>query len=100
MLGFRCAPGVVEFEAFVTVASLAVHTALGSLLLLRRLTDVTHDGDGCAGCLAVALHDALQGKVAEEHTDATLTKVNVMLAARACNRSDTRGHRSSAPPRG
>lgn len=100
MLGFRCAPGVVEFEAFVTVASLAVHAALGSLLLLRRLTDVTHDGNGCTGRLTVALHYALQSKVAKQHTDSTFTKVDIMLAAGACDRGDTWGHRSSAPARG
>lgn len=59
MLSLWRAPGVVHLEALVTVARLAVHAALGGLLLLRRLADVAHDGDGRAGRLAVALHDAL-----------------------------------------
>lgn len=100
MLSFGCAPGVVQLEALVTVASLAVHTALCSLLLLWRLTDVTHDRDGCAGSLAVALNDVLQGEVTEQHADAALTKVDVMLAARAWDGGDPRSHRTSAPSRG
>ncbi len=98
MLSFGCAPGVVQLEALIAVASLAVHTALGGLLQLRRLTDVAHDRDGGAGRLAVALDDALQCEVAEQHADAALTEVDVVLAARARDGGDPRGHRPSAPP--
>lgn len=94
------APGVVKLETLIAVAGLAVHAALGGFLLLWRLTDVAHDGDGSAGCLPVALHDALQGEVAEQHANAALAKVNVMLAARARNGGDPWGHRASAPARG
>lgn len=100
MLSFGCAPGMVQLEALVAVAGLAVHTALSSLLLLWRLTDVTHDRDGCSGRLAVALDDAFQSEVAEQHTDATLTEVYVMLAARAWDSGDPGSHRPPAPPRG
>lgn len=100
MLGFRRAPGMVHLETLVAVASLAVHAALSSFLLVWRLADVTHDGDGRAGSLAVALHDALQGEVTEEHADAALAKVDVMLAAWAWDGGDSGGHRPSAPPRG
>lgn len=100
MLSLGCAPGVVQLEALVTVARLAVHAALCGLLLLRRLTDVAHDGDGCAGGLPVALHDALQGEVTEQHADAALTEVDVVLAARAWDGGDPGSHRTSAPPRG
>lgn len=94
------APWVVQLEALVAVAGLAVHAALGGLLLLRRLADVAHDGDGGAGRLPVALHDALQGEVAEQHADAALAQVDVVLAARARDGGDPRGHRASAPARG
>lgn len=100
MLSFGCAPGVVQLEALVTVTGLAVHAALRSLLQLWRLTDVTHDRNGCAGSLAVALHDALQGEVAEQHTDAAFTEVDVMLAAWAWDGGDPGSHRPSAPPWG
>lgn len=100
MLSFGCAPGVVQLEALVAEASLAVHAALCSLLQLWRLTDVTHDGDGCAGGLAVALDDVLQGEVAEQHADAALAEVDVVLASRARDGGDPQSHRTSAPPRG
>lgn len=91
---------MVQLEALVAVASLAVHAALGGLLLLRRLTDVTHDRDGRAGGLAVALNDALQSEVTEQHADAALAKVYVVLAAWAWDGGDPGSHRPSAPPRG
>lgn len=100
MLSFGCAPGVVQLEALIAVASLAVHTALCSLLLLWRLTDVTHDCDGRTRSLAVALDDVLQGEVTKQHADAALTEVDVMLAAGAWDGGDPRSHRPSAPPRG
>lgn len=100
MLSFGSAPGVVQLEALIAVASLAVHTALCSLLLLRRLTDVTHDCDGGPGSLAVALNYALQSEVTEQHADAALAKVYVMLAAWAWDGGDPGSHRPSAPPRG
>lgn len=100
MLSFGCAPGVVQLEALVAVAGLAVHTALGGLLQLRRLTDVAHDCDGGASGLAVALDDALQGEVAEQHADATLAEVNVVMAAWAWDGGDPGSHRPSAPPWG
>ena len=100
MLSFGRAPGVVQLEAFVTVAGLAVHAALSGLLLLRRLADVTHDCDGRAGRLPVALDDALQGEVTEQHADAALAKVDVMLTAGARDGGDPGSHRASAPPRG
>lgn len=96
MLSFGRAPGVVQFEALIAVASFAVHATLGGLLL-RRLTDVAHDGDGCPGGLAIPLHNALQGEVAEEHADAALTKVDVMLAAGARDGGDPGSHGPSAP---
>lgn len=100
MLGLGRAPWVVHLEALVAVAGFAVHAALGGLLLLQRLADVAHDGDGSAGRLPVALHDALQSEVAEEHADAALAQVDVVLAARARDGGDPRGHGSSAPARG
>lgn len=92
MLSFGRAPRVVQLEALVTVASLAVHAALGRLLLLWRLADVAHDGDSGAGRLAVALNNALQGEVAEQHADATLSEVDVVLAAGARDGGDPGGH--------
>lgn len=100
MLSFGRTPRVVQLEALVTVASLAVHAALGRLLLLWRLADVAHDGDSGAGRLAVAFDDALQGEVAEQHADAALPQVNVVLAAGARDGGDPGGHRPSAPARG
>lgn len=99
MLGFGCAPGVVELEALVAVASPAVHAALGGLLLWR-LADVAHDRHGGASRLAVALHDALQGEVPKQHADAAFAEVDVVLAAGARNGGDPRGHRPPAPPWG
>lgn len=98
VLGFGCAPGVVQLETLVTVARLAVHAAL-CCLLLWRLADVAHDGDGCAGSLPVALHDALQGEVSEQHADAAFAQIYVMLAAWARDGGDPGSHRSSAPSR-
>lgn len=97
MLGFGRAPGVVQLEALVAVAGPAVHAALGGLLLLRRLADVAHDCHGGASSLPVALDDALQGEVPEEHADAALAQVDVVLAAGARNGGDPRGHRPPAP---
>lgn len=98
MLSFGCAPGVVQLEAFITVARLAVHAALGCLLLLWRLTDVAHDCDGRAGSLAVALNNAFQSEVAEQHANATLAEVNVVLAPWAWDGGDPGSHRASTPP--
>lgn len=98
VLGFGCAPGVVQLETLVTVARLAVHAAL-CCLLLWRLADVAHDGDGCAGSLPVALHDALQGEVSEQHADAAFAQIYVMLAAWARDGGDPGSHRSSTPSR-
>lgn len=92
MLSLRRAPGMVHLEALVAVARLAVHAALGGLLLLRRLADVAHDGHGRAGRLAVALHDALQGEVAKQHADAPLAEVDVVLAAGAWDGGDPWSH--------
>ena len=92
MLSFGRAPGMVQLEALITIASLAVHTALRSLLLLCRFADVAHDCHSSAGSLAVALNNALQGEVTEQHTDATLAEVNVMLAARAWDGGDPGSH--------
>lgn len=89
VLGFRCTPRVVHLEALIAVAGLAVHAALGGLLH-RWLARAAHDGDGCAGRLPVALHDALQREVAEEHADAALAQINVVLAARAREGGDAR----------
>lgn len=100
VLGFGGAPGVVQLEALVAVAGPAVHAALGGLLLLGGLADIAHDGDGGAGRLAVALHDALQGEVPKQHADAALAQVDVVLAAGAGNGGDPRGHRPPAPPWG
>lgn len=100
MLSFGCAPGVVQLEALVTIARLAVHTALCGLLQLWRLADVTHNGHSGSGRLAVSLDDVLQGEVTEQHTDAALAEVDVMLAAWACDGGDPWSHGPSAPPRG
>lgn len=97
MLSLWCAPGVVQLKALITVASLAVHTALCGFLLLWRLADVAHDCDGRAGSLAVALDDALQGEVTEQHADAALAQVDVVLAAGARDGGDPGSHRPSAP---
>lgn len=99
VLGFGCAPGVVQLEALVAVARPAVHAALRGLLL-GGLADVAHDGDGGASGLAVALDDALQGEVPKQHADAAFAQVDVVLAAGARNGGDPRGHRSPAPPWG
>lgn len=100
VLSFRCAPGMVHLETLITVAGLAVHTALSSFLMLRRLADITHDGDGRTCRLAVALDYVLQGEVPEEHTDATLAEVDVVLAAGARDGGYSGGHRPSPPSRG
>lgn len=92
MLSFGCSPGVMQLEALVAVASLAVHAALRGLLLLCRLADVTHDCDGGPGGLAIALDNALKGEVTEQHANATLTKVDVVLAAGAWDGGDPGGH--------
>lgn len=92
MLGFRCPPGMVQLETLITVTGLAVHTALSGLLLLWRLADVAHDCNGRASSLAIALDDALQGEVAEQHADATLTEVDVVLAAGARDGGDPGSH--------
>lgn len=99
VLGFGRAPGVVQLEALVAVARPAVHAALGGLLLWR-LAHAAHDGHGGASRLAVALHDALQGEVPKQHADAAFAQVDVVLAARARNGGDPRGHRPSAPSLG
>lgn len=99
VLGLGRAPGVVQLEALVAVASPAVHAALGGLLLWR-LADVAHDCHGGARGLAVALHDALQGEVAKQHADAAFAQVDVVPAAGAGNGGDPRGHRAPAPPWG
>lgn len=85
-------PRVVQLEAFVAVACLAVHAAFGGLLHSRRLAYVAHDGDGGTGRLPVALYDALQCEVAEEHADAPLTQLYVALAAWAWEAGDAGGH--------
>lgn len=100
MLSFWCAPWVVQLEALITVASPAVHAALCCLLLLWRLADVAHDRDCSTSSLAVALNNALQGEVPEQHANAPFTEVNVMLAARTWDSSDPRSHWPSAPPWG
>lgn len=100
MLGFGRAPRMVHLEALVAVASLAVHAALCGFLLLRRFADVAHDGDGGAGGLPVALDDALQGEVAEQHADAALAEVDVVLAAWARDGGDPGSHGPPAPPGG
>lgn len=100
VLSFGRAPGVVQLEALVAVAGLAVHAALRGLLLLWRLTDVAHDCDSCPGSLAVALDDAFQSEVAKQHADAALAEVYVVLAAWARDGGDPGSHGASAPPRG
>lgn len=90
---------MVQLKAFVTVAGLAVHAALRGLLYDGRLTHVTHDGNGGACRLSVALHDALQRKVPEQHTDAPLTEIDITLAAGAREGGDARRDRR-APPTG
>ena len=98
MLGLGRAPGVVQLEALVAVAGLAVHAALGGLLRRqRRLAHVAHDGHGGTGRLPVALHDVLQREVAEEHADAALAQLDVVLAARARDGRDAGGHRVPPP---
>lgn len=99
MLGFWSAPGVVQLEALVTVASLAVHAALRRLLLVGRFADVAHDCDGRAGSLSVAFDDVLQGEVAEQHADAAFAEVDVMLAARARDGGDPGSDGTSSPAR-
>lgn len=99
VLGFGRAPWVVQLETLVTIAGLAVHAALGGLLL-RRLADVAHDRHCGAGSLAVALNNAFQGEVTEQHADAALAEVDVMVAAGAGDGGDPGSHRPSAPPRG
>lgn len=96
MLGFGGAPWVVELEALVAVAGLAVHAALGGLLL-GRLAHVAHDGHGGAGRLPVALHNAFQGEVPEEHAHAPLTQVHIVLAAWARESGNAGGHRATSP---
>ena len=98
VLGLGGPPGVVQLEALVAVASLAVHAALGGLLRRqRRLAHVAHDGHGGARRLPVALHDVLQREVAEEHADAPLAQLDVVLAARAGDGRDAGGHRVPPP---
>lgn len=97
MLGFGGAPGVVQFEALIAVASLTVHAALCRLLLLWRFTDVAHDCDGGAGSLPVALHYIFQGEVAKQHANATFAQVDVVLAAWAWDGGDAGSHRPPAP---
>ncbi len=98
MLGFGRSPGVVHLEALVAEAGLAVHAALGGLLS-GRLAGVAHDGHGRAGRLPVALHDALQSKVSEEHADPALPEINVMLTAGTREGGDPRSD-GGAPPSG
>lgn len=100
VLGLGRAPGVVQLEALVAVAGPAVHAALGGLLLLRGLAHVANDCHGGASGLTVALHDALQREVPEQHADAAFAEVNVVLAAGARDGGDPRGHRPPAPPWG
>lgn len=99
MLSFGCSPRMVQLEALVAITSLAVHAALCGLLRWR-LADVTHDGHSSAGSLAVALNNALQGEVTEQHADAALAKVDIVLTARAVDGGDARGHGPFAPTRG
>lgn len=91
---------MVQLETLVAVARLAVHAALRGFLLQRRLADVAHDGDGRASRLSVALDNVLQGEVAEQHADAALAEVDVVLAAGARNGGDPGSHGASAPPWG
>lgn len=91
VLGPGRPPWVVQLEALVAVARLAVHAALGGLLHSRRLAHVAHDGDSSTGRLPVALHNVLQCEVAEEHADAPFTQFYVVLATWAREAGDTRG---------
>lgn len=99
VLGPGCPPRVVQLEALIAVARLAVHAALGGLLHSRRLAQVAHDGDSGTGRLPVALHNALQREVSEEHADAPLAQLYVTLATWAWEAGDTGGDRG-APPAG
>lgn len=99
VLGFGCAPGVVQLEALVAVTGLAVHAALGGLLQRGRLANVAHDGDGGSRRLPVALHDALQREVAEEHANAPLAEVDVVLATGTREGGDA-GSDGGPPPSG
>lgn len=99
MLRFGRAPGVVQLEALVAVAGLTVHAALGGLLR-RRLTHVAHDGHRGPRRLPVPLHDTLQREVAEEHADAALPEVDVVLAAWAGEGGDAGCHGGTPPARG
>lgn len=98
MLGFGRSPRVMHLEAFVAVAGLAVHAALGGFLN-GRFTHVTHDGHGRAGCLTVAFYDALQREVTEEHADPSLPKIDVMLAPGTGEGGDSRRN-GGTPPSG
>lgn len=91
MLGPRRPPWVVQLEALVAVAGLAVHAALGGLLHSRWLAQVAHDSDCGTGRLPVALHNALQREVAEEHADTPLAQLYVTLATWAWEAGDAGG---------
>lgn len=91
VLGPGRPPWVVHLEALVAVARLAVHAALGGFLYGGWLAHVAHDGHGRAGRLPVALHNALQREVAEEHADAPLAQLYVALATWAREAGDAGG---------
>lgn len=73
MLGFLGAPGVVELEALIAEAGLALCAALGGLQL-RGLAELAHDGRADVDGLPVALHHPLQGQVAEEAAQTPLPR--------------------------
>lgn len=91
VLGPGRPPWVVQLEALVAVACLAVHAALGGLLHSRWLAHIAHDGDSGTGRLPVALHNSLQCEVAEEHADAPLAQLYVTLATWAWEAGDAGG---------
>lgn len=91
MLGPGRPPWVIQLEALIAVARLAIHAALGSFLHSRRLAHVAHDGDSCTGRLPVALHNTFQCEVAEEHADAPLAQLYVTLTTWAWEAGDTVG---------
>lgn len=82
MLGFLGAPGVVELEALVAEAGLALGAALGGLQL-RGFAELAHDGGADVDGLAVTLHHPLQRQVAEEAAQTPFAQIHVPLASRA-----------------
>lgn len=89
MLGLHSSPRMVYFETFIAIACTAVHAALCGLLRWR-LAEITHNSNGCPGCLSVSFHNGFQSEVAKQAIDATLSEINIPLATRTRKQSWSR----------